>query len=76
MRWKIKIIYSVRFRIVGNSMEARVWQTGSTEPVGWMLSATDNNQPYPISQGGIRTNVNHGITVNITSFELTTVNSL
>ena len=70
------VSYSIRFRIVGNTMEARVWQTGSSEPGGWMLSATDNNQPFTSGQGGIRTNMNHGVTVDITSFELMSVNSL
>ena len=64
------VSYSIRFRIVGNTMEAKAWQSGTSEPGGWMLSATDNNQPYAMGQGGIRTNVNQGVTVDITSFEL------
>jgi hypothetical protein len=68
--------YSVRFRIVGNSMEARAWQTGTAEPTGWMLQATDTNQPYTSGHGGIRTNVNHGVTLHITSFELKTASNL
>jgi len=39
-------------------------------PNGWMLSAIDNNQPYAMGQSGIRTNVSHGVTVDITSFKL------
>ncbi len=69
------VSYSIRFRIVGDTMEAKAWQTGTGEPAGWMLSATDNNQPYTMGQGGIRTNVNHGVTVDITSFNLTTAST-
>ena len=70
------VSYSVRFRVVGNSMEARAWQTGTAEPAGWMLQATDTNQPYTSGRGGIRSNVNHGVALYITSFELKTASSL
>jgi serine/threonine protein kinase len=70
------IPYSMRFRIVGHSMEGRAWQTGTTEPTGWMLTATDNNNPYVAGQSGIRSNVDHSVTVDITSFVLTAQSSL
>jgi serine/threonine protein kinase len=68
--------YTIRFRIVGNTMEARAWQSGQNEPTGWMLTATDNNQPFTSGHGGIRTNVIAGAMVAIASFELRTASSL
>jgi outer membrane protein assembly factor BamB len=35
--------YSVRFRIVGTSLSAKAWQTGSSEPASWMVTATDSS---------------------------------
>ncbi|HEV2581928.1 MAG TPA: hypothetical protein VGT44_13825, partial [Ktedonobacteraceae bacterium] len=70
------VTYSLRFRIVGNTMEAKAWQSDQQEPTGWMFTVTDNNQQYNSGNGGIRTNVSAGVTVDITSFELLTANSL
>lgn len=37
------VVYWVRFRVVGNSMKAKVWTDGSAEP-GWMLDTTNGVQ--------------------------------
>ena len=37
--------YTLRVRMVGSSISARVWQTGQTEPSTWMLNATDTMLP-------------------------------
>src|SRR5258708_5113314 len=29
--------YTLRFRVVGTTLYARVWQTGTTEPTNWMI---------------------------------------
>lgn len=68
--------YTIRFRIVGNTVEARAWQAGQTEPTSWMLTATDNNQHFASGQGGIRTNVIAGAALQISSVVLQAANSL
>jgi len=73
---KPNVSYSIRFRIVGSTLEARAWQSDQTEPTGWMFKITDNSQPFQSGFGGIRTNVIAGATVTITSFELLAANSL
>jgi hypothetical protein len=33
--------YTLRFRVVGTTLYAKVWQTGTTEPANWMVMVTD-----------------------------------
>lgn len=58
--------YTLRFRVVGTSLNARVWQTGTTEPTNWMVTATDT----ALSSGfcGLRVQIASGVTVSFTSF--------
>ena len=58
--------YSIRARVVGTSIMARVWQTGQAEPANWMLTATDN--ALTSGYDGLRLIVQMGITITITSF--------
>ncbi len=61
--------YTIRFRIVGTTLSAKVWATGSTEPSAWTVTATDTS----IAAGycGIRMQTQSG-TATITSFTATT----
>src|SRR3974377_2196420 len=61
--------YTLRFRVVGTTLYARVWQTGATEPVNWMVTVTDTT----FSSGfcGLRLQVASGVTANYTSFLVT-----
>ncbi len=63
--------YTIHFRAVGTTLTANVWKTGSSEPSGWMASAT--NSTLPTGQCGIRTQVSSGATVKVTSFKAQTV---
>ncbi len=63
--------YTLRFRIVGNTLSARVWQTGTTEPTQWTLTATDNDITAA-GNGGLRPQLDQNVTLNVTSFQLTT----
>jgi serine/threonine protein kinase len=63
--------YTLRFRVVGNTLSARVWQTGTTEPTQWTLTATDNDIAAA-GNGGLRPQIDQGVTLNVTSFQLTT----
>lgn len=57
--------YSLRFQVIGATLQAKVWPTNMSEPTNWMLSATD----YSFSSGfaGIQVSGNGGV-VTYTSF--------
>lgn len=57
--------YSLRFQVVGTTLQAKVWQTGTVEP-GWMVSATDSS----LSSGhcGVRALTPSGYKTTFTSF--------
>ena len=58
--------YSLRFRAVGTTLYARVWQTGTSEPTSWMIAVTDTS----FSSGfcGLRMLAQNGATASYTSF--------
>jgi hypothetical protein len=58
--------YTLRFRVVGTTLYARVWQTGTTEPTNWMIMVTDTT----FSSGfcGLRMLAQSGATASYTSF--------
>ena len=58
--------YTLRFRVVGTTLYARVWQTGTTEPTNWLITVTDTS----LSSGfcGLRMQVASGVTASYTSF--------
>lgn len=44
--------YTIRFQVIGKKLSAKVWQTGTTEPSNWMLTATDAT--YTSGRVGVR----------------------
>lgn len=60
------VSYSMRARMVGTSIMARVWQTGQVEPPTWMLIATASDLASGFD--GLRLIVQTGITITITTF--------
>ena len=62
--------YTLRFRATGSTLSARVWQTGTTEPTGWMVTAT--NSDLHSGYCGVRMQVQTGMTASVTSFVATT----
>ncbi|HLQ28260.1 MAG TPA: hypothetical protein VK140_03370, partial [Ktedonobacteraceae bacterium] len=58
--------YTLRFRVVGTTLYAKVWQTGTTEPINWMIMVTDTS----FSSGfcGLRMLAQSGATATYTSF--------
>ena len=58
--------YTLRFRVVGTTLYARVWQTGTTEPANWMIMVTDTS----LSSGfcGLRMLALYNATASYTSF--------
>jgi len=63
--------YSLRFRVSGATLSAKVWQMGSAEPANWMVTVTDNT--FQSGKGGLRFVLDNGIVAKITSFKETTV---
>lgn len=62
--------YTLRFRVVGTTLYARVWQTGTTEPTSWLIMVTDTS----LSSGfcGLRMLAQNGAIATYTSFQATT----
>jgi len=58
--------YTLRFRIVGTTLYAKVWKTGGTEPTSWMVTVTDT----ALSSGfcGLRVQIASGTAASYTSF--------
>ncbi len=58
--------YTLRFSMVGTTLSAKVWKTGTTEPSSWM--ATANDSAFASGFCGLRILDQNG-TATITSFE-------
>lgn len=63
--------YTLRFRVVGTTLYARVWPTATTEPTNWMITVTDTS----FSSGfcGLRMLAQNGTSAKYTSFQASTV---
>jgi hypothetical protein len=61
------VAYTIRFRIVGTTLSAKVWQANLPEPPNWMVTANDSS----LSSGscGILMYLQGGVTVNVTSYQ-------
>ena len=62
--------YTIRFRAVGSGLYAKVWITGTAEPAAWMVTGTDT--ALQTGYCGLRTQLQSGVTVRISSFLATT----
>src|SRR5207237_40756 len=60
------ISYALRFSVVGSTLSAKVWQTGSSEPGNWMATATDST--FQSGYCGLRILVQNGTLAQITAF--------
>jgi hypothetical protein len=59
--------YSIDFSVVGTTLSANAWKTGTSKPPGWMATATDSS--LVSGNCGLRIQLQSGITATITSFE-------
>jgi hypothetical protein len=61
--------YTLRFRVTGTRLAAKAWQTGTTEPANWIVTASDS----ALSSGycGLRAQIQAGTTATYTSFTAT-----
>jgi len=59
--------YSIDFRVVGTTLSANAWLTGTPEPSGWMATVTDSS----LASGncGLRIQLQSGFSATITSFQ-------
>ncbi|MEO6887711.1 MAG: hypothetical protein ABI456_01650 [Ktedonobacteraceae bacterium] len=64
--------YTLRFRVTGTTLAARVWQAGTREPQNWMVTVTDTT--FQSGLGGLRLFLQQGITAKFMSFEEMNVN--
>ncbi len=60
--------YTIRFRVVGSTLQAKAWQTGSTEPATWIATATDNS--FQSGLGGLRPQLDQNVTLQVSLFTL------
>jgi hypothetical protein len=58
--------YTLRFRVVGSTLYAKVWQTGTSEPTGWQITVTDTS--FASGYCGLRMLAQSGATASYTSF--------
>jgi len=61
--------YSLRFRVVGTTLYARVWQTGTSEPTSWQITVSDST--FASGYCGLRMLAQNGATATYTSFQAT-----
>jgi hypothetical protein len=68
---KAGVLYTLRFRVKGSTLMAKVWQNGNPEPVNWMVTVTDAT--FQSGFGGLRLVLAAGIVATIESFQETAV---
>src|SRR5581483_5161400 len=58
--------YTLRFRAVGTMLLAKAWPSNETEPLNWMVTATDSS--FVSGQGGVRVVLQNTTQINVMSF--------
>ena len=61
--------YTLRFRVVGTTLYAKVWPAAGTEPANWMITVSDLSHSSGYS--GLRMLAQNGTTARYTSFQST-----
>ena len=65
--------YTIRFRVVGTTLQAKAWQTGSTEPADWMVTTTDAT--FQSGRSGLRPQLDQDVSLQVSLFRLTMASS-
>ena len=69
--------YTIRFRVSGTTarttLQAKFWQANTDEPAGWMITANDSDAGFQSGLGGLRPQINQNVTLNVSSFRLSTL---
>jgi hypothetical protein len=58
--------YTLRFRVIGSMLAAKVWLTGQAEPASWMVTANDTSLASGF--GGLRVFIENGTVARFTIF--------
>jgi hypothetical protein len=66
------VSYTLRFRVIGATLFAKVWPTLTPEPTAWMIITSDTS--LASGQGGIRIVVQNDVVVRVSAFLETAVN--
>jgi streptogramin lyase len=61
--------YSLRFRILGNTLSLKAWASNTPEPGSWTATATDSS--LTAGHTGLRVQLQNGTTAIVTSFQST-----
>ncbi|HVB22047.1 MAG TPA: protein kinase [Ktedonobacteraceae bacterium] len=64
-------LYTIRFRVVGTTLQAKAWQATTTEPTNWMITTNDNDPTFQSGSGGLRPQLDQNVTLNVTLFQMT-----
>jgi len=68
---KAGTLYTLRFRVKGSKLMAKVWQNGKSEPVNWVVTVMDTT--FQSGYGGLRLVLANDIVARFTSFQETAV---
>jgi hypothetical protein len=68
------IVYTLRFRAVGATLFAKVWQRDEPEPADWMLTVTDID--LMTGKVGVRVVLQQNTTIKVTSFLATAASTM
>jgi hypothetical protein len=68
---KAGTLYTLRFRVKGSKLMAKVWQNGNSEPVNWMVMVVDTT--FQSGYGGLRFVLANNIVARFASFKETAV---
>ncbi len=61
--------YSLRFQVVGSTLTAKVWASATSEPSGWMVTASDSS--LTSGRCGVLVYLANAITADVTAFQAT-----
>jgi hypothetical protein len=64
------VLYTLRFRVVDQTLMAKVWQANTPEPSTWFLTVKDGN--FTAGKAGVRAQLTGGDIVQVTQFRVTT----
>ncbi len=62
--------YTIRFRVSGTTLQAKVWPANTGEPANWMITATDSDTGFQSGLGGLRPQINQNVTLTASKFQI------
>lgn len=68
-------LYTIRFHVIGTTLQAKAWQVTTAEPTNWMITANDNDATFQTGTGGLRPQLDQNVTLNVTMFQMTLATS-